>query len=267
MTTVKENKNILEIDGWKFINISDGVYNLVSKSLKRIATKVPEDFLLSVNFLFVDAPHGNYLVDLGLGNMPSEILKRHPKSTYRNISQKLADFDVKKKSIDAVIFTHLHADHLGGYLDCSSSTPLPQFAGITCFVNRREWNFRKEKLKKSDIAYQACIAQIENNLSLLNDEDMVAPGITVQYTGGHTPGHQIVLFNTGNHILCCGGDVFPTERQLYKSQAFPYDYDPDQSMAVRNRLLGQAKIENWIFSFSHAPHRKFSDLENKQKNE
>ncbi len=267
MTTVTKNKNILEIDSWKFINISDGVFNLRIKSLKRFLPRIPDNYLLSVNFLFVSAPHGNYLIDLGLGNMPSEVLMRHPKSGYRNIIQKLADYNIGTDSINGIIFTHLHADHLGGFLDYDRDPPLPKFDGISCFVNRREWHFRKKSLKKSDAAYKTYIAQIETNLSLLNDEDTVAQGIKVHHTGGHTPGHQIVLCNTGNHILCYGGDVFPTESQLYKEQAFPYDSDPEQSMSVRKRLLEQARRENWIFSFSHAPHRKFGVLENKVKNE
>src|SRR3546814_3296806 len=44
-------------------------------------------------------------------------------------------------------------------------------------------------------------------LRLFDDEREVAPGVIVQRTGGHTPGHSVVRISSGDERLMFAGDA------------------------------------------------------------
>jgi N-acyl homoserine lactone hydrolase len=100
----------------------------------------------------------------------------------------------------AVINTHLHFDHCGGNR---------RFAGTPMYVQRAELVAAVEPNYLVEWVHFAGESYVE-----LDGDAEIAPGITVLFTPGHSPGHQSVVVDTADGITVLGGDVTYSMREL-----------------------------------------------------
>jgi glyoxylase-like metal-dependent hydrolase (beta-lactamase superfamily II) len=98
--------------------------------------------------------------------------------------------------------------------------------------------------------------QAADRLELLDGEAEIAPGISVRVTGGHTPGHHVVLMRSGGETALFAADVCPTAHHLRGPYTMAYDLDPLTSIQVKRDLLAQAAAEGWTVFFDHEPVQK-----------
>ena len=253
---------------WKFRIINDGHFYLNPIThVKETAPKtLPANInYFAVNFMFVESRDSSYLVDLGLGSLPNNIFKRVDQSRHITIKEKLKKITSKK--LTAIIFSHLHIDHIGNYLEFDDSSQMENFSDVPCYVSRLEWEFRTLRLNKADEIYEKYYHALDKHIHLTEDKQEILPGITTQFIGGHTPGHQTILFQTGESTIFYGGDLIATEAQLLKNRSLPFDYDPEYSNKLREKILIQGMENQWIFALNHAPHVNFKLLEKTEKNE
>lgn len=71
----------------------------------------------------------------------------------------------------------------------------------------------------------------------VDGETTVAPGIRVVRTGGHTPGHQAVIFEGERDSAISLGDLLPTRHHLDPVRVAAVAHDPDV-LALRCRPDG-----------------------------
>jgi glyoxylase-like metal-dependent hydrolase (beta-lactamase superfamily II) len=82
-------------------------------------------------------------------------------------------------------------------------------AGYAIFVSRAEWEFAADPSSAQAVLYD--ISWTGPDLTYMNytlissDHYDVLPGVRIIETPGHTPGHQSVLVNTAEGILCVTG--------------------------------------------------------------
>src|SRR5262249_5897346 len=88
--------------------------------------------------------------------------------------------------IDIVVNTHLHFDHCGGN---------HLFAGKPIYVQRRELD---DALSEENYTIRAWVQAPGVECS---------PGLRLIPAPGHTPGMQVVVFETGDRPIVAGGDV------------------------------------------------------------
>jgi glyoxylase-like metal-dependent hydrolase (beta-lactamase superfamily II) len=103
--------------------------------------------------------------------------------------------------VSVVINTHLHSDH------CGNNRLFPK---AKVFVSSREWFFACNPLpsQRSLYAEREFGSVPYLGYSLVNEDHYdVLPGCRVIQTHGHTPGHQSVLVNTAQGVLCIVGDA------------------------------------------------------------
>ncbi len=106
------------------------------------------------------------------------------------------------EEIDIVINTHLHVDHCG----CNY-----KFTNAEFYVQKKEWNAAFNPLKPAEPFYdypafdKTAINYFQWNF--LDGDAEILPGCRVITTPGHTEGHQSVLFNTAEGVLCVSGDI------------------------------------------------------------
>jgi N-acyl homoserine lactone hydrolase len=113
----------------------------------------------------------------------------------------LAELGWTVRDIDIVINTHLHYDH------CENN---PALERAEFFVSRVEWEFAQAPVPSQNWSYQAAWtggAVTYRNYHLLAGDYQVAPGLRIIQTPGHTPGHQSVLVDTAEGVLCVAGDA------------------------------------------------------------
>ncbi len=260
-------QNNLVISGnWKFQFISDGRFylNPPTNTVNKIKI-IPTDInYFSVNFLLAESNSKAILVDLGIGTLPNSIFSRDKDAWHIPIKERLEK--ICSAELIAIFFSHLHIDHIGNYLEFDNSNITENFPDIPCYINRSEWEFRTSRYPKADDIYKKYYKALEKNIHLTEDGQEVLSGILTKYIGGHTPGHQTILFKTEENIICYSGDLIATEAQLYKNRSLPFDFDPEYSKQLREKILHEGRKYRWIFALNHAPHVNFKLLEKTGKN-
>lgn len=106
------------------------------------------------------------------------------------------------EEVDIVINTHLHCDH------CGSNS---KFKEAVFYVQKKEWEAAFNPLVPEAPFYdQLCYDKSAMNYfqwKFLEGDFEIAPGLRIITTPGHTRGHQSVLFNTDNGVVCVSGDI------------------------------------------------------------
>lgn len=143
------------------------------------------------------------LVDTGIRDAAKwSRIEPHMLTADETIDAALAELGWRPRDIDLVINTHLHYDHAENNL----AFPQAQF-----YVSRAEWEWAADPSSAQAWAYD--IDWTNDQVTFMNytlvqqDHHEVMPGLRIIETPGHTPGHQSVLVNTTEGILCVTGDA------------------------------------------------------------
>lgn len=151
------------------------------------------------------------LVDSGVGVPEATLAHHHPMSQgpAERPAAALARLGVKPEDIDTVINTHLHWDH------CSNNDLFPN---ATIYAQRVELQYAIAPLPLHAWAYDAIEYEsarvvlppfLRGRLTLIEGDLEVAPGVTIIFTPGHTPGSQSVVVRGEKQTYLIAGDNVP----------------------------------------------------------
>ena len=206
----------------------------------------------------------NILVDTGMGPGPHPERGNRTGNLYEVVSDVLAPPDNRRNTnvspsdqINFVIHTHLHADHVGWNLRYSGGMPAPYFRRARYIISKPDYDyFTEEKMleKSPHIQRQVIPLRRLRLQQIVEGEHEVTEGIMVVPAPGHTPGHQVVLINSGGKKAMVAGDLLHTIAQVSESNwCAGVDYDKAQSAASRDKLLDLAEKEGWVVAAGHFP--------------
>lgn len=164
--------------------------------------------IIEVPIWFLAATNGetNILVDTGIYDL--KWVKEGPEPGCNQTPNQNTPDAVKlhmgwnPEEIDFVINTHLHYDHCGGN---------KYFPNATYVVQKTEWEAAHNPIKSESIFYNDDFFGKDAinyfQWDFVEGEIEYLPGIYLVPTPGHTRGHQSVMINTQEGILCVSGDV------------------------------------------------------------
>ncbi len=157
--------------------------------------------------------------------------------------------NVQRENVDAVLFTHLHVDHVGwNMLDGA-----PFFPNARYVAHAADFEFFSQRPERPYIRDQLLALQSAGALDLF-DGDRVEPlpGVALEWLPGHTPGHCQIAFADGPLIL---GDLVVHELQLRDlDQWFSSEEDAAETAAVRRRLIPGSPTQETLVGLPHLPH-------------
>ncbi|NRQ32341.1 MBL fold metallo-hydrolase [Nonomuraea sp. NN258] len=176
------------------------------------------------------------LVDTGVGDTDSPAAVWAP--VPGRLTGELAAVGVSPSEIGTVVITHLHSDHGSGAVT----------GGRPAFENARYVLQRAEYDAASGPMLDRVVTPVKDLLHLVDGREEVAPGVHVQLTAGHTPGHQIVRVGE----LAMTGDLLHHPAQLADpSLGYAYDHDREQATRVRIEVLDALRAEGAILATAH----------------
>ncbi len=202
--------------------------------------------------LVVDTGKHLVLVDTGADGLGPDTGK---------LLQHLQIQGISPEDIDTVILTHGHPDHLGGNTDAEGK---PVFVHARYVICRDEWDFwmsEQAELKLDEHSREVLLGYarknlppIQNQLSLVNYETEILPGIQTIAAPGHTPGHMaLAISSEGEQLLCVSDTVLHPIHLEQPDWYAAVDLDPGQVEDTRRRILAKAANEKALVVAFHFP--------------
>lgn len=232
--------------------ISDGVIPLPATTLATNADPAelaawlddmrqpPDVFKWPLNVVVVRSGGRTVLIDAGMGAEYPDA----PRAA-GHLAQRLEAAGIDPASVTDVVLTHLHVDHVGGLLAdelrgrLRADVPIHLAAAEVEFwtspdFSRNTFAGMPEVLRS---AAKRFVDEYRSQLRTFEDEYEVAPGVVVQRTGGHTPGHSVVRLASGGDRLTFLGDAVFQDHFDRPDWYNAFDHDPEEAVRVRVRLM------------------------------
>jgi len=194
---------------------------------------------LSVHALLVEAPGLRLVVDTCIGNdRPREITGGELLST--PFLEHLSEAGWPRESVDAVLCTHLHVDHVGWNTMLENGRWVPTFPRARYLIGRHEYEFMAalDDEEQQTMLGDSIKPIIDAGLiELVEMDHIVSPEIRLTPSAGHTPGHVSVLIESEGQRAVITGDIAHHPAQLaYLDWSFG-DLDKAAGISTRARLF------------------------------
>ena len=196
---------------------------------------------LSIHALLVEAPGLRLVVDTCVGNdkVRPSLLGKKPLST--NFLQQMADIGWTRDSVDTVVCTHLHVDHVGWNTMLEDGKWVPTFPKARYLMGRTElehWR-GEEGGETQEILADSVQPILDAGLAELVDMDhRLSAEIRLTPTPGHTPGHVSVMIESEGQTAVITGDMTHHPCQMaHPDWSPPFDSDRTASAVMRRRMF------------------------------
>ncbi len=240
--------------------------------MKRSAPDELNRIALATNCTLVETHNLRVLIDTGYGTKLSE--KEHEiyaTGSAGGVVESLKAIGLSPDDIDIVVLSHLHFDHAGGGTKrVEDGTIVPTFANARYCIQRKEWEAATSGLPEWVASYPvenfACLAE-SGQLELIDGEAEIAPGVRGIWTGGHSPGHQLIAVESEGQLGVYLGDLCPTWNHLRQMWCMAYDAHVTQVRKKKPEILGWlADQDAWLLS-DHDPVRPWVKIRRDEKRE
>jgi glyoxylase-like metal-dependent hydrolase (beta-lactamase superfamily II) len=209
----------------------------------------------TTNCLLVEIGGKRVLVESGNGDKFAPRLKAiYGIDHDRSIGVALAELGVEPASIDVVVLTHLHFDHVGGCTRQTATGLEPVFPRARHVVQRAELDAARTPHDRNRASYLAENLEplvAAGLVEVVEGEVEVVPGVRVVPSPGHSRGHQSVLIDGGDQQALFLGDVVPTAVHVPMPWIMGYDLDVEGTLRSRRSLYDRALAGRWLVLFGH----------------
>lgn len=162
-------------------------------------------------------------------------------------------------SIDTVVHTHLHADHVGWDTRVVDGTWEPTFAGARHLYTEASlaWLSDPGGYDNANVLSQSVRPILDAGLADMVAEDAdLGPGLRLAPSGGHTPGHVSLWIESAGEVGLISGDFVHHPVQCAVTEwAEIGDSDADEARVTRRRMLDAAASTGALFIGTHFPTR------------
>jgi glyoxylase-like metal-dependent hydrolase (beta-lactamase superfamily II) len=199
---------------------------------------------MSIHSLVMETPTRRIVVDTGLGNdkegrtVPTWNKRKTP------FLEAMTEAGFPPDSIDTVLCTHLHVDHVGWNTKLMDGKWMPSFVNARYLFGRTEYEHWRDH---SDEPYQAAVFNDSvkpiidaGKADLVASDAKIGDEITLIPTPGHSPGHLSILIRSAGEQALLTGDVAHHPCQMaHLDWSSTADSDPVRSVATRRDLFSR----------------------------
>jgi len=226
--------------------------------------------LLSMHSFLIRTPNLNILVDTCIGNdkhrvgqgpiyKKNESILSHWNNRNSKYIQNLESFGLSLESIDIVMCTHLHADHVGWNTRLENGVWVPTFPNAKYLFSSEELSSMQKESKSpydeyTKLVYQDSILPImeSGQANIIDDSTDLGREINLIKTPGHSPGHYCVEINSKDRNGILTGDVLHNPIQVdCPSISTVFCDDKDLSNETRVKIVDELTDSNTVVLAAH----------------
>jgi glyoxylase-like metal-dependent hydrolase (beta-lactamase superfamily II) len=210
------------------------------------------DLIMSIGCYLVFAADRLILVDTGVGPDPTGSFKGGV------LRSSLRTHGVHPEDITDVLFTHLHADHIGW----ATQDGKPFFPNAVYRCDRRDWVhfmspayeipvWERASTHPEHDAARVRLAPLENRMVFWEGDDQILDGLRAIDAAGHTPGTTALLLESEGERGVILGDIVHSVPELLYGWRFPVHHDWTAALAAIARLRTFLADEHLPCTASH----------------
>jgi glyoxylase-like metal-dependent hydrolase (beta-lactamase superfamily II) len=233
-----------------------------------LAAAYMEQNMLSIPYSPIAVNTGEKLVviDTGTGEANFERSKGAAGQFHRN----LAASGIDRNSVDIVIISHFHPDHVNGLLMVDNT---PGFPNAEIMVPAVEWKYWMDDGEMSRAPQGRMADLFKNNRRVFDAlarkvtpyewNKELAPGISAVATPGHSPGHTSYVVASGSSRVYVQSDVTNIPALFAANPGWHAVFDQDAKMAeeTRRKVYEMAVAEKMLVQGFHYPFPALGNIE------
>jgi glyoxylase-like metal-dependent hydrolase (beta-lactamase superfamily II) len=200
------------------------------------------EVVMSIHALVIESRGRRILVDTCLGNdkqrsIPDWNLRKGP------FLDDLRAAGFPRESIDTVVCTHLHVDHVGWNTMLVDGKWAPTFPRARYLFGRKEWEYWSAQGPEpfGDVMGDSVRPIVDQGLADLVEADhKLTDEVRLEPTHGHTPGHVSVRISSRGEDAVITGDLMHHPSQMARpGWASNFDFDQEAARATRRSFLAR----------------------------
>ncbi len=192
--------------------------------------------VLSIHALLLESKGRRMIVDTCLGNDKQRLVEGWGMRDGPFLSD-IAAAGFPRESIDAVMCTHLHVDHVGWNTMLVGGKWVPTFPNAEYVFAKQEWDYwsQHEQDEMGPAVQDSVRPIVDAGLAKLVEMDhRLTDEVWFEPTPGHTPGHVSVRISSKGEDAVITGDMTHSPCQLaHPEWTAKVDFDQAQSRATR----------------------------------
>ena len=210
----------------------------VDQALAKSFLKAPVE--TSVNGYLINTGSKLVLVDTGAAGLFGP--------TLGNLVANLKAAGYQPEQVDAVLITHMHADHVGGLMAGDKLV----FPNATVHADQHDADFWLSQAnldkapKEAKGFFQGAMASLNPYVAAgkfkpFDGNTDLVPGIKAQAARGHTPGHSTYVVESKGQKLVLWGDLMHVAAVQFANPAVTIQFDTDSKAAAAQRKKAYAE--------------------------
>jgi glyoxylase-like metal-dependent hydrolase (beta-lactamase superfamily II) len=193
-------------------------------------------FRMSVHTYVLDSQGTRIVVDTCIGNDKE---RDHPGWNRQQLPflEDLEKMGCPRESVDRVLCTHLHVDHVGWNTMLKDGRWVPTFPNARYLIGGTEWDFfsrAEDPFLKGPVDDSVRPVMGEGMSELVDDRHRITDEVWLESTPGHTPGHFSVRISSRGEEAVITGDLMHHPIQC-RYPEWSNNFDNDGAMAKRTR--------------------------------
>ena len=206
---------------------------------------------ISIHALVVETPTRRIIVDTCVGNDKQRTLMPVWHELQTPFLEDLAAAGFPRESIDAVVCTHLHLDHVGWNTMLVNGKWIPTFPNARYLMGRREYDHWHSEVEQAQLsgpigdiqagAMQDSVKPVFDAglVDLVETDHRICEEVSLIPTVGHTPGHvSVEIVSKGERALITGDFIHHPCQFAHPDWYSSADYDTAQSTRTRREVFG-----------------------------